>query len=147
MAHYRSFFDNESLGVWDLKNGHATATIAKVQGGKVGRGQQASKKVLIHFEEVDKRFVVNVTNAQTIAGLYGSDVREWVGKRITLYATTTTFGKDTVECIRVRPTVPKGKGQPVEPQPVDPEVRARQEEAAAEADGFSADTEEDTDAT
>jgi len=111
---YRSFFDRELLGVWDLEGRDVTVTIAKVtQGELTNDGKQKSKKPIVHIEKSDKRFACNKTNGKTIATLYGPDTREWVGKRITLYPTTTKFGRDTVDCIRVRNVVPTAKGAPI----------------------------------
>ncbi|MEM9194840.1 MAG: hypothetical protein AAGF12_37020 [Myxococcota bacterium] len=135
MTHFREFFDSEYAGVWDLGGRDRIVTIRRVRAGQVGghQGKQKSKKAILTLAELDKPMACNVTNAQTIAGMYGSDTREWVGKRITLYPTTTKFGKDTVECIRVRPSIPKGKPEHVGSQPVDPEARRQQNEAAGRA--------------
>jgi hypothetical protein len=65
-----------------------------------------SKKPVIVFAGKKKKFAVNKTNGKTIAGMYGTDVAAWKGKQVTLYPTTTRFGGETVECIRVRPAVP-----------------------------------------
>lgn len=132
MTHFRAMFDSEFAGVWDLDGRDRIVTIAKVEAGTVGgqQGREKSKKAILHFREFSKPFAANVTNAKTIAGLYGSKVEAWVGKRITLYGTTTTFGRETVECIRIRPTVPSGEGESFEGKPVDREVREKQDRAA-----------------
>jgi hypothetical protein len=51
-------------------------------------------------------FVLNPTNRKTIQQLYGVKPSAWVGQCITLYPTTTEMAGATVDCIRVRPTVP-----------------------------------------
>ena len=43
--------------------------------------------------------------------------QDWNGKRITLYADTTRFGGDIVECLRVRPYAPPAAKQTVAEQP------------------------------
>jgi hypothetical protein len=78
-----------------------------VHGGElVGPGGKKSKKPLCYFRNVPKPLGLNATNCKTIAALYGNDTDGWVGKRITLYPTTTQMGGETVECVRVRPRVP-----------------------------------------
>lgn len=53
-----------------------------------------------------KKFWLNKTNGRTIKGMYG-DVKNWIGKKVTLYATTARGkGGQSVECIRVRSVVP-----------------------------------------
>lgn len=112
-VHYKSMFQGDKtspylfachLGFNDL-----TVTIKSVVEGKIkGTGGLESGKPVIHFVEPGVRpLALNKTNGAAIVSLYGTPkVSEWVGKRITLYPTTTTFGKDTVECIRIRPIVP-----------------------------------------
>jgi hypothetical protein len=59
--------------------------------------------------------------------MYGNDTAKWVGKPIAIYATQTQFGGDTVECIRVRPTPPKGgRKAPVEPTQAPPVSQERE---------------------
>src|SRR5262245_22649845 len=104
MTHFRSMLDAEHMGAWDL-DGDRIVTITKVDPGTVGgqKGRKKEKKAILHFREFPRPMVCNVTNAKAIAGMYGVHVEKWIGKRITLYPTTTTFGSETVDCIRVRP--------------------------------------------
>lgn len=119
---YRTQFDKDTLAAWDLKGRDVTLTIASWKQDKVGGfdGKKASKKIYIRFKEKQKNgdpikpFVCNITNAATIAGMYGKVVESWIGKRITLYPTTTSFGRQTVDCIRIRPEIP-GDGPAQQP--------------------------------
>ncbi len=71
-------------------------------------------------ESLQKRLVLNKTNARVIAALYGPVANEWIGKRITLYATTCqAFGK-TTDCIRIRETVPADDPRGREPEEENP---------------------------
>lgn len=109
---YRTMLDKEHLGAWDL-HGDATVTIDRVEAGTLGRDNKKSRKPILFFREskTGKGMACNVTNCKTIAAMYGTDVRQWVGKAITLYPTKTQFGSEQVDCIRVRPTVPKPRAQ------------------------------------
>lgn len=107
LAHYRSMFDNAYVGAWDLDGKDVTVTIEKVTAGTLTSQRGTDKKPILHFKGTEKGFVANKTNCKTIATMYGTNVEEWVGKKITLYATTTSAGGETVECIRVRPQAPK----------------------------------------
>lgn len=109
MTDYRSLYDKDYIGAWDLKDKDVTVTITKVIGGSlVGQGGRKSKKPIIYMRGTEKGFAVNATNGKTIAALYGNHVEEWAGKRITLYKSTTRSpsGDGDVECIRVRPKAP-----------------------------------------
>lgn len=116
MADYRSLFEGKYMGAWNLideqGNRHdMTLTIAKVEAGKiVGEGGKEAKKPLIHFQAKGDYqplpMVAGKTVAKVIASLYTNETRNWVGKRITLYPTTTSVGGVEKDCIRVRPTIP-----------------------------------------
>lgn len=113
-VHYKSMFvggekDSPYLYACHLAFKDLTLTIDKVTGGEVvGTGGKKTGKPIVYWRERDARpLALNKTNGAQITSLYGTaNVKEWKGKRVTLYPTTTTFGKDTVECIRVRPVIP-----------------------------------------
>lgn len=115
-------FDRDYIGAWDLAGRDVTAVIKKVTAGKLtGSGGKSAKKPIVYFEGKEKGFALNKTNGKCIAAMYGNDTAAWVGKRITIYPTTTTFGSDTVDCIRVRPGVPPDSKAttPAEPKPAE----------------------------
>ena len=117
MPHWKSMMDRDYLFAFDLQGRDCTVTIAKVTGGEIkGTGGKKSKKPLCYFRESkdNRPLGLNATNCKTIAAMYGNDTKDWIGKRITIYPTTTTFGPDTVDCIRVRPRVPDEKAKPGE---------------------------------
>ena len=39
--------------------------------------------------------------------MYGPYIENWAGKRVQIYASTTKFGGDTVECLRIRKDPPE----------------------------------------
>ena len=119
MPDYRSYYDKDFIGAWDLNDGDKTITITKCIGGSLtAPGGRKSKKPVVYFQGSDKGFALNATNGKTIASLYGNMVENWPGKRITLYKSMTRSpqGDGDVECIRVRPTVPTGAHQKPAPQ-------------------------------
>ncbi len=129
---YRGMFDREYLGAWDVAGRDYTLEISRVVVAELtSEGNRKTRKPVVYFKDAQKGLALNKTNARTIAGLYGNDTRAWLGKRITLFATTTTFGRDTVECIRIRPEVPRMAVQRTAPKPSDSDLR-RQQEAAAD---------------
>lgn len=112
MPHWKSMMENAYLFAFDLKGRDVTLTIERVTAGELtALGGRKSKKPLCFFKEgrEKKPLALNSTNCKTIAALYGNDCDAWAGKRITLYPTTTQMAGETVECIRVRPTVPPEK--------------------------------------
>lgn len=112
MPDVRSLFDKAYLYAYDLQGRDVTVKISKVTGGTlVGTGGKSNKKPILFFEGKEKGLAINITNARTIAGMYGGFNSEaWIGKWVTLYPTTTSFGSQTVECIRIRPEIPRQGG-------------------------------------
>lgn len=108
---YRAFFDSKVLRVWHLQGKEATLTIERINLLRSTIKGKETKQPLLHFAKTKLPLALNKTNAATIAQLYGAAPKDWVGKRVTLYATTTTFGSNTVECVRIRPQKPGGKSQ------------------------------------
>ena len=112
MTDYRSMFDREYIGSWDLpRDRDAAVKIRDVKAAVLNNGRQSNKKPILYFDGKEKGMVCNKTNAKTVASLYGNDVAGWIGKSIALYVATTRdpSGGGDVECIRVRPTPPKAE--------------------------------------
>lgn len=70
-----------------------------------GTGGKKEECTVAHLKGGVKPFILNATNSKTIAKLYGNFIEDWVGKPITLFASTARLAGDTVECLRIRPVV------------------------------------------
>ena len=114
MSDYRKMFDENWTKAWDLDGRDVIVTITGVTQGllKSAEKPSGSRKPVITLKGWPKPLALNKTNGAIIAGMYGVNTNDWKGKRITLYATTTSMGGKTVDCIRVRPGAPSGQGQP-----------------------------------
>lgn len=111
----RSMYDSEYVAAWDLQGKDQVVTIAKVIPGELSKAGTSKKDraAIVFFEGRAKGMVVNKTNRKLIAGIVGSyKAKAWVGATIAIYPTTCSFGPNTVDCIRVRPTAPRGRGAP-----------------------------------
>jgi len=101
--------ERDFLYAFDLQGKEWTLTIKEVKAGTViGDGGKKSKKPVCWFEKSEKPLALNSTNCKAIASMYGNDVSVWVGKPVTLFPTTTRFGSETVDCIRIKVAKPKG---------------------------------------
>lgn len=112
MADYRSMFDREYVGSWDLPRGQdAIVVIREVKAATLTNGTKSNKKPVLFFEGKEKGMVCNKTNAKTVAALYGNDVTAWIGKPIALYVSETRDPSSggNIDCIRIRPTAPTPK--------------------------------------
>ena len=104
---YRLMFPSRFVCSADLCGEDRNVTIEKVVVESLQMtGGRAEEKPVCYFAGAKKALVLNKTNAKTIAKIHGTLTDEWAGKHITLYPTTTKFGRDTVDCVRVRDKAP-----------------------------------------
>jgi len=102
-------FPSNYIGAADLKGKDVTLTVENVQLDELMLvGGKKQKKPVLYFQKTPKMLVLNKTNAKTIADLLGTEMKAWIGKRVTFYPTETKLkGKGkTVPCVRVREQAP-----------------------------------------
>lgn len=106
-------FPSQFLGAGDMGGKDMTVTIAGIEQDELMmEGGKKSKKVVVYLRDTEKKLILNKTNAKTIAGLLGGEMRAWSGKSITLFPTKTKCGRDMVDCVRVRPMLPPQQQEP-----------------------------------
>lgn len=85
---------------------------------KMGRTEYENigddRKLILHLDGMEKGLVLNKTNANSIAKLYGDETEDWRGKEIVLFETAVDFRGESVPAIRVRGP----KKQPTTKKPV-----------------------------
>jgi hypothetical protein len=109
-THWKQLVNPDYIGAYALPNGEdLTVTIKSVAREVVtmagGKKEECTVVQLVN----NKPFIINATNSKSIHRLYGPYIEEWAGKQITLFASTTKFGGELVECLRIRPEVAKPK--------------------------------------
>ena len=86
----------------DLKGSKIELQISEVGSHTFNQGATDEKtQIVLSFKGKDKKLGLNVTNARTVAQLFGDDTDDWVGKKIKIFPTTTDFAGDKVPCIRI----------------------------------------------
>ena len=99
-------FPSRFLKAADLKGQPVQLVIKDFGTEKMPDG---NNKACLYFRKTDKILVLNKTNANKIADIYGDETDEWIGKEVTLYPTTTEMQGREVEAIRVRINQMKAK--------------------------------------
>jgi len=61
------------------------------------------QKLILYFQHEPKGLVLNKTNANAIAHLYGPDTDNWAGQPILLYSTMVDYAGKPTEAIRTMP--------------------------------------------
>ena len=107
--HWKQLINPDYIGAYTL-NGQKemNITILKVVREMVtGNGGKKEECTVAKLKDL-KPFILNRTNSKTITKLAGSPyIEDWEGLTITVYATTTSVAGETVECLRVRPMLPR----------------------------------------
>lgn len=111
--HWKNFLDKDYLGSHNLEKGEEMLlTIAKFEGEEMvqvqgGKKDEKAPKQVLYFKEDAPKMILNITNGNMLAQLYGSHPEQWIGKQIQVYAASVkAFGK-TQDALRIRDFVPK----------------------------------------
>ena len=100
----RKCFPSKHLEATDLNGEVHTLAIMRVSIEEVGKQKEARPAVWFHG--IAKAMILNKTNANTIAAMYGFETDGWIGKQIAIFPTETEFGGKMVSCIRVNTDLP-----------------------------------------
>lgn len=107
----------------------ALLTIDKIVLEKMNDGKD---KWAMYFREITEGFVLNKTNLNTLAELFGPETDDWERQKIVLFVTKVEYGGKMVPGIRVR--LPKQAPPAPEPQRPAPARRPAPVMTQAEAD-------------
>jgi hypothetical protein len=99
---YSEMYPGRFLKADMLKGQKVTVTIVKIMGEDlVGENNKSKSEWVVKIKERPLELVLNKTNGFCLYRMFGSDPHSWIDKRITIYATTTKFGRETLDCIRI----------------------------------------------
>ena len=96
----------------DIKDRDVTVLIDRVTIAELDEGK---KKAVLHFKGKDKTLALNVTNANMLQEILGSDdTDDWIGNKITLFTTKVDFQGKRVLAIRIKEA---SNGKPAQAPP------------------------------
>lgn len=102
-------FPSKYLKASDLQGRQVTVKMTHVEPETIG----GDRKFILYFAGKEKGMVLNKTNWNNIAKVYGDDSDDWTGHEIVLFEAFVDFQGDTVPAIRV-------KGPPTRPSKARP---------------------------
>lgn len=115
-AYPSNFLTAEDLGGRDI-----TITIQDIELEDLGQGAKKEKKLAITMAGKKKKFIVNKTNANTIAKVLGTDeTDDWIGQRIIIGPREVEFQGEMVWSIRVSLRLPTSTQAAAAEQPAAP---------------------------
>ena len=97
-----SAFPSKYLKAADLNDKKPIVTISHVEMEDVGQGENKEMKPVIYFEGKEKGIVLNKTNSDVLATMYGDDTDEWKGEKVQLYEATVDFQGKRTAAIRMK---------------------------------------------
>jgi hypothetical protein len=101
-------FPSKYLKAADLNGKTVTLTIKDVSVETIGDDD----KLVVYFKGKDKGLVMNKTNSNNIAMVFGPDTDGWLEQEISVYPTMVDFQGRSMEAIRVKANPrPAGKRQ------------------------------------
>jgi len=92
-------FPSQYLKAADLQKRTIRVVIDRVTTEDIG----SDNKPVLYFQGEEKGLVLNKTNSNNIAYLFGDETDDWTGRDIELFPTIVDFQGRPVEAIRVRP--------------------------------------------
>jgi hypothetical protein len=107
--HINRMFPNHYLKAADLQNRPQVVVIDTCNLEAVGDDET---KPVLGFRNTSLKLVLNRTNAEAIAELYGEDSDHWIGQAVELYPARVPFRAKMVDAIRIRPPTPKRPRNP-----------------------------------
>ena len=127
MAKRHEVFLTRFLTAADLNSKPITLTIQSAPQETLKNKNGEEVKTVLHFRGAKKTLPLNRTNWDAVADITGEDDSiNWPGRKVEAYPTTTQFGADIVDCIRLRapaqgelkaPATKTAKAQPKPPEP------------------------------
>ena len=88
---YSDLYPSRFVTAGDLGDRKVTVTIADVRLEVLAGEKGEEQKPVIAFEGRRKTLVLPKLNAQSLVAMFGKNVRDWIGKRIVLWATDTVM--------------------------------------------------------
>jgi len=104
-------FPSNYLKAADLQGRQVQVIMSNVGYEKMGD----DTKLVLFFEGKEKGLVLNKTNANNIAAIYGNDTDGWFGKSVILVEALVDFQGRSVPAIRVRGPNPNSRPSPNAP--------------------------------
>src|SRR3990167_1263392 len=105
MTNINEAFPSKYIKAADLKGRQVPVKMDRTEYEMIGD----DKKLILYFVGKEKGMVLNKTNANNIASIYGDDTDEWRDQEIVLFEAMVDFQGKTVPAIRVKGPVKAGR--------------------------------------
>lgn len=106
MAHWKQIIEGKYIGAYCLDGKDLIVIIESI--GKEEVKTEQTKDCLVAHLKGQKPMIINSTNCKVLTKLFDSpNVEDWINKPFTVFPTKVRAFGETVEALRIRPTLPK----------------------------------------
>lgn len=99
---YDELFPGRFLKAGEFQGKTVTLTITGVTIEELPQEKgEDRERGIVHFKQTKKALVLNKTNGEAIKAMFGRDVGQWIGRKVTFHPETVQLGRDKVLGIRV----------------------------------------------
>jgi|GEM_PF-1493289 len=101
---YDQLFPGRFIKAGEMDGKPTTLTIKDVYLDQLeGEDGREKPQAVVAFEQINREWALNKTNAQCLVAMWGPDSGEWIGKRVTLFPENDASGlSDSGVCIRIK---------------------------------------------
>lgn len=121
--HVDLLFPSNYVKAADLKGKSVPVVIERIVPREelVMAGNKKDYKPVVFLRGKEKGWVLNKTNAKSIAKVYGNEITAWLGKTVVIMMAMVENRGDMVEAIRVNVALTRKAATGMKPQPAQPE--------------------------
>ena len=102
-THYKRLVNPDYLGAYSIPPGEDLVVKIQSVSRELVTSTGGNKEELVVARLYgQKPLILNKTNMKSISNMFGPYIEDWFEKEIVLYATETKFGREMVECVRIR---------------------------------------------
>lgn len=108
LTHWKKLTNPDYIGAYSLQPGEEKVVeIVSVGRQKVKGSDGREGECTVAKLKNEKPFILNKTNCKTLTKVFGTPfIEEWSGKKMIVYAEKVKAFGETVEALRIKPTVP-----------------------------------------
>ena len=110
-THWKKLQHPDYIGAYELMDGsdnkELTVTIKEIKREMITGADGKKEECTVCYLKGHKPMILNATNQKTMTKLFGSPyIEDWANKSMTLYVARIKAFGDTVDALRVKPTLP-----------------------------------------
>lgn len=100
-------FPSAYIKASDIGDKKPVVVIESIKMQVLGQGEEQETKPVLSFVGKEKQMVLNKTNANTIAGMYGTDTKDWINKKVRIVVAEVAYKGKMGPALRISSVKPE----------------------------------------